>query len=130
MIPARIYADLVGKPFAEGGRGPAFDCVGLAVEFQRRRGIGTPMYLSDEVELHRQIAAGGALDDCHRLDAAEPGCYVLLRSFEEGERHIGVMVDPYRMLHSRREVGSVLEVLSRSVWARRVIGFYRAEVAA
>jgi len=117
------------------GQGKQSDVAGFGFleadqQFQRRRGLALPAYLSDEGELHRQLAAGGALDDCKRLDSAEPGCFVLLRSFDEGERHIGVMVDGYKMLHAHRGIGAVLDVLSRSVWARRVIGFYRAEVAA
>lgn len=130
-ISPRILDGLIGKPFKAGGRGPdAFDCVGLAVEVQRRRGLPQPPFLSDEVELHRQLAAGGALCDAQRLETAEPGCFVLLRSFEEGHHHIGIMIDRFTMLHCRREIGVAREVLARSLWARRVIGFYRPEAQA
>ena len=128
-IPARIYADLIGKPFATGGRGPSeYDCVGLTLEFQRRRGLALPAYLSDEAELHRQLAAGGALADCQRLPSAEAGCVVLLRGLDGG-RHIGCMVDGHRMLHVSRDCAVVLEVLGRSLWRTRVLGFYRMEPA-
>ncbi len=34
-----VYADLIGKPFAYGGRGPdSYDCFGLLLELQRRLG--------------------------------------------------------------------------------------------
>ena len=126
-ISARLYADLIGKPFQEGGRGPsAYDCVGLCMEFQRRRGLVLPAYLSDEAELHRQLAAGGVLDDCHRLAAPEPGCVALLRNFEGG-RHLACMVDLYRMLHVSRDVATCTEILGRSIWRTRVVGFYRME---
>lgn len=128
-IPARIYSDLIGKPYAPGGRGPAaYDCVGLTIEFQRRRGLVLPTYLSDEAELHRQLATGGALSEPQRLPAAEPGCVVLLRGFD-GERHIGCMLDTYRMLHVSRNFATCMEVLSRSLWRTRVLGFYRMEAA-
>lgn len=130
-VPARIYADLIGKPFLAGGRGPnSYDCVGLTIEFQRRRGLVLPAYLSDEAELHRQLAAGGVLADCHRLPAAEPGCVALLRGFDGEERHLGNMLDPYRMLHVSRNFATCTEILCRSVWRTRVLGFYRMEAAA
>ena len=131
MIAPRVYADLIGKPFVEGGRGPnAYDCVGLAMVFQERLGAELPAYVSDHTELHRQLAVGGVFEECRRIDRPEPGCIVLLRSFDDGSRHIGVMVDAFRMLHTRRTAGAVIEVLHRSVWEKRVIGFYRAEVSA
>lgn len=126
-ISPRLYADLIGKPFAEGGRGPSeYDCLGLALEFQRRLGKVLPAYLSDEAELHRQLAAGGVLDDCHRLTVAEPGCVVLL-SNPEGGRHLGCMIDGYRMLHVSAHLATCVEVLGRSLWRTRVLGFYRME---
>ena len=131
-ISARIYADLVGKPFALHGRGPReYDCLGLAMEFQRRRGLALPAYLSDVEELHRAIADGGQFSEAHRLEAAEPGCVVLLRSpGSDYHRHIGCMVDRFRMLHASEDAGaSVLEVLTRCAWSRRVLGFYRVESA-
>ena len=128
-IPARLYGDLIGKPYLIGGRGPtAYDCVGLTIEFQRRRGLALPAYLSDEAELHRQLAAGGALADCHKLATAAPGCVVLLRGFDGG-RHLGCMVDGYRMLHVSRDCAVIVEVLARSLWRTRVLGFYRMEAA-
>lgn len=126
-ISPRLYASLIGAPFVEDGRGPGYDCVGLAMEFQRRRGLALPAYLSEPEELHRQLAAGGILEEARRLDAAEAGCVVLLRSPSRlAQRHLGVMVDPFRMLHASQDVGSVvLENLNRSIWGRRVLGFYR-----
>jgi cell wall-associated NlpC family hydrolase len=131
-ISPRIYSDLIGKRFASGARGPAeFDCVGLAIEFHRRRGFELPAFLSDEASLHRAIAAGGPLSQPHQLAGPEPGCCVLMRSQGGPGRHLGCMVDRYRMIHASEPVGStVLEVLSRSVWGRRVLGYYRIEGAA
>lgn len=38
-----IVAELLGLPYALGGRGPeAFDCYGLVREFHRRRGLELP----------------------------------------------------------------------------------------
>lgn len=128
-LSPRLYADLIGKPFAHGGRGPdAYDCVGLQMELQRRRGLNLPAYLSDPDELHRQIADGGVLSDAHRLASREPGCVVLMRSSGVAARHLGGMVDAYRMLHANEDTHTVIvENLDRSLWGRRVLGFYAPE---
>lgn len=127
QLAPRFYADLIGKPFAHGGRGPStYDCVGLAEEVLRRMGVCLPAHLSDEAELHRQLAPGGLLEEPRKLNGPEPGAVVLLRSPDPAERHVGIMVDPYRMLHCSEDAGSVVrEVLSNSFWGRRVVGFYR-----
>lgn len=129
-LPAALYADLVGKPFERGARGPyAYDCVGLAAELQRRRGVCLPGFLSDEAELHRQLAAGGVLSDTRRLDGPEAGCIVLVRMLED-ERHIGVMLDPFRMLHTTEQTkAAVIERTLDPLWKRRILGFYTMEPA-
>lgn len=123
-----IYADLIGKPFQDDGRGPdVYDCLGLAIEVQRRLGITVPDFLSSEAELHRQIAAGGFLADCEKLAVAEPGCVVLMRSLGgRANRHLGVMVDRFRMVHASEPAHTVvLERLSSSRWATHILGFYK-----
>lgn len=128
MIPARIYVDLIGKPFERGARGPEkYDCVGLALEMARRLGKHPPNYLSDEEELHRHLAAdGSALADCKCIDAAEPGCVVLLR-MNENLRHLAFMVDSSRMLHTTARTGCVIERVTDPLWKPRVLGFYSLE---
>jgi hypothetical protein len=128
MIPARMYSDLLGKPFAEDGRGPdAYDCVGLAMEVARRRGFKLPVYVSDPAELHRQLAAGGVLSEARRLDIPEAGCIALTRMLGD-DRHIVTMVDSYRLLHTSKQTGrAVVERILEPIWQRRVLGFYRLE---
>ena len=126
-IDPKLYQDLIGAPFVERGRGPGFDCVGLAMEFQRRRGLLLPAFLSEPEELHRQLAQGGILEDARRLDAPEPGCVVLLRTGLH-QRHLGSMVDRYRMLHTEQSVGCAVVVrLLENYWLTRVLGFYRVD---
>ncbi len=128
MIPARIYADLIGKPFERGARGPErYDCLGLALEMARRLGKHPPNYLSDEEELHRQLAVdGSALADCVRVIDARPGCVVLLR-MNENLRHLAFMLDGYRMLHTTARTGCVIERVTDPLWKPRVLGFYSLE---
>lgn len=127
-LPSRLFADLIGKPWVDSARGPdAYDCLGLAIEVTRRRGHVMPAYLSDEATLHREMAADGcALGLLTRVPAPEPGDIVLLRSSSALGYHLGVMVDSYRMLHASEPAGAVvLETISRTLWKRRVLGFYR-----
>jgi NlpC/P60 family len=126
MIAASVFTDLLGKPFAEGARGPeAFDCVGIALEVARRLGKQLPDYLSSEAELHAQLSGDGStLADCPQIARPEPGCLVLFR-MSSSEHHIGTMIDPYRMIHTLPCTGCVIERINSNLWQRKVIGFYR-----
>jgi cell wall-associated NlpC family hydrolase len=126
-LPAALYADLVGKPYAEGARGPAaYDCLGLAIELERRRGLAVPDFVSSEAELHRQLAAGGFLAGLEPISAPEAGALVLMRSDHAAKVHLGVMTDAFSMLHAAEAVGSVVrQRLADTFWKRRVLGFYR-----
>lgn len=120
-----LYGDLLGKPWREDARGPdAFDCLGLAIEVQRRRGLAVPDFISSEAELHRQMAAGGFLAGCAKLEAAEPGCVVLLK-MGVNQHHMGIMLDRYRMLHTAEGTkGVVVERILGPLWPRRIQGYY------
>lgn len=127
-LPANLYADLIGKPFAEGGRGPdAYDCLGMAITLQRRQGRYVPDFASSMDEFHRQFG-DGILGPCSKLDAALPGCVVLLRT-GINERHIGTMIDPYRMIHTMAGLtnGACIERAVTLPWAQRVLGYYMPE---
>ena len=129
-LPAYLYADLIGKPYAEGARGPAaYDCLGLALELQRRQGRRVPDFASTRAEFNRQIGEG-VLGPCRQISEARPGCVVLLRMTDD-QRHIGTMVDPWRMFHTQRDLvtGAAVDGLLRPAWQRRVLGFYMPEVS-
>jgi cell wall-associated NlpC family hydrolase len=129
-LSARIYADLVGKPFVEGGRGPyGYDCLGLALELQRRQGRPVDDYASTMDEFTRAYS-GGVFGPCMRLEAAEAGCVVLLRT-GINRRHVGTMLDNFTMLHTMEDLKrSAIERILAPEWTRRIIGFYRPEVQA
>lgn len=125
-IAPRLYADLIGKPYRDGARGPdAYDCLGLAMEMARRLGLEVPDFVSSEEELHRQLAGdGSALASMPRIEQPEPGCVVLLRGVPA---HLGVMLDRWWMLHSLAGTNCTRERITEPAWQRRVIGFYRLE---
>jgi len=132
-LSARLYSDLIGKPYRDAGRGPdAFDCLGLAIEMQRRQGRDVPDFASTIEEFHRLYQPGaeghpGILGPAREIPTAVPGCAVLLRMMG-GELHLGTMLDAWTMLHTQRGIGAACtESLLRPVWQRRVIGYYVPE---
>ena len=127
-LPPALYADLVGKPFARDGRGPeAYDCLGLVMAVLRRNGVALPAYASTPEELARQHTEG-MLGPCYRLERADTGAVVLLRGLRPDERHLGLMLDRWHMLHASEDAGQVVkENLQRSIWGRRVLGYYFPE---
>jgi cell wall-associated NlpC family hydrolase len=127
-ISSRLFADLLGKRWLEGARGPdAYDCVGLVLEIQRRRGIPVPEYVSSEAEFHRQFGQDASFAECPRLEAAQPGCIVLLK-MGANQHHLGVMVDRYRMVHTAEgSQGVCIERVLDPRWARRIVGYYLLE---
>lgn len=123
-LPAHIYADLVGKPFEDGGRGPdTFDCWGVLQAIQRRLG-NTPTDFPSRPELLQQVVA----DEWQPIqrDQILPGDAILLRSsMAKYTWHIGVVVDSFTMLHARESVGVCAERIDSPAYTRRIVGFYR-----
>lgn len=123
-LPARYYADLVGKPFLRGGRGPdAYDCWGVLQVVQRRMGNAPTDFPTDPTLLMQAVS-----DEWMPVDRQQikPGDGILLRSsMSEYIWHIGVVVDPFKMLHARESVGVCVERIDSSGYLRRICGFYR-----
>jgi cell wall-associated NlpC family hydrolase len=129
-LASSVYADLLGKPFVAGARGPdSYDCVGLAMVIAQRLGKQVPAYVSSEAELHAQLGAGGAsLADCPQIPRPVPGCAVLLR-ISPNQHHLAFMVDESRMVHTTQATGCVIERVNSPLWQRKVIGYYSLEAA-
>jgi cell wall-associated NlpC family hydrolase len=119
------FSDLIGKPFAYGGRGPDFfDCYGLLMEMKRREGVVIPDYKSPE-ELQK-IAL--VIESEKRLWTAiprpRPGCAVAIR-VGRFVAHVGYMIDSLHMLHTWEKSGGVMyEPLEQSIWVKRIAGYY------
>jgi hypothetical protein len=127
-LPARLYADLLGKPFARGARGPeAYDCLGLALEMARRLGYRFPDFVSCEDTLHAELGQGAcSLADCPRIAVPEPGCVALLRMGPD-QHHLAFFIDRFRMIHTTAATGCVIERALEPLWKRRILGYYRLE---
>lgn len=123
-LSARYFADLIGKPFLRGGRGPeGYDCWGVLQEVQRRLGNSPTDFPTDPTLLMQAIS-----DEWMPLERyqAKPGDGVLLRSANAAYVwHIGVMVGPFKMLHAREGAGVCTERVDSPAYLRRICGFYR-----
>ncbi|OYU91873.1 MAG: phage tail protein [Bradyrhizobiaceae bacterium PARB1] len=125
------FERFVGVPYADKGRGPAYDCWGLAVAVMRElRGVDLPSYSDRYVSSgdRKALAAliGGELDPWDEITAGQERAFdaVLMR---EGRfpRHIGIVTEPGRLLHVLEGQTSVIERYRDGALKHRVIGFYR-----
>ena len=123
LSPA-LYADLIGKPFRYGARGPVeYDCWGLLQELLRRQGHAPVDYPSNP-----ELVRHALKDEWQSLERHEvrPGDGILLRSVDpKYVWHIGVVVDGCRMLHTRECAGVLVERFDSPAYARRLAGFFR-----
>lgn len=131
----------VGAPFADGGRGPAaFDCWGLVRDvLAARAGIALPVYgevpAAHLAAVARALRAGAAAEEWRAVHVPAPLDVVLMRSPRGGAAvvHVGVMVEPARMLHVEEAAAVVAVGLDHWSVRGRVLGFRRhraLEVAA
>lgn len=123
-------SDLVGKPFAEFGRGPeAFDCYGLVIEVSRRLGRPFPDYGSlpaaSEACIRRIEERSGELSP---VASPEVGDVVLMGVAAPGRPdHLGVVTEPGWFLHTLPSRGACLSRLS--LWEQFILGVYRHDAA-
>lgn len=116
--------ELIGAPFAYGGRGPdAFDCYGLVMHLLRENhGIEVPDFASSSEQpvIMARIATG--VQDWEQVSAA-PGTVALFR-IGRYISHCGYLLDSTRMIHTWEDSdGVVIERLDP--WKQRTVGFYR-----
>jgi len=124
--------DLIGKPFVDGGRGPAgYDCYGLVMEVMRRYGIALPDYGCSCLDRHdpAAIAAACAAAGPHwtQIPTPEPGCLVAIAYPYPGLiSHVGVVIAADRFIHTRAATGGVtIDRLSSPAWRKRIRGYWR-----
>lgn len=121
-LPARMIADLIGKPYLDRGRGPnMFDCEGLFLEVQRRRGYeGCVPFLGNTKQRARgwmQIADA----TWTQLATPRPGCAV----FFPADLHVGTVYDAGRFLHTSSELGEAfLDTFDSPHWDHKKRLFY------
>jgi cell wall-associated NlpC family hydrolase len=126
-IPARLYADLLGKAYGPGGRGPSFfDCYGLVKCVLERLGICVPDYPSaKDAGVNAALILAAMEAGWEPIKGPEANCIVLFRMELRAGTHVGVMVDTKRFLHVQEKTRVCVERIDSDMWKRRVMGFYR-----
>jgi len=112
----------LGLPYAELGRGPAYDCLGLFLAVQREE------FGRDLLDPLCHPRDGFALTDDHRVlweraPKASAGCAVLFRW--PAWWHIGVAINDRLMLHIETDLGGSQVVdFSHRRFGHRLEGIY------
>lgn len=121
------HEDLIGVPFAIGGRDPSIglDCVGLLLEVYRRAGIIMPSVpggygdtWGSDWEIIREMERLGWSRITGTVQALDA---VLVPDRDSGlPTHVGVLLDESRVLHAHRSCGVVVTPLRalrvESIW--------------
>lgn len=129
-LPAATLSisDLIGIPFADGGRGPdSYDCFGLLEELYRRRGIFLPTEPNPLSLEQKGVAIAASIErgEWVRIKEPEPYCAVAFRMIPPYVTHIGMVLEcRQKFIHTREGTNVAIERLNNIVWRHRIAGFY------
>lgn len=128
MVYINRIADLVGKQFKDGGRGPdSFDCWGLTLEVFKRYKIRLPDY---QISCHNTAAVNGEMErqrsEWRRCTGEIPVPALVAIAFEPGiVQHSGVYIGSGQFIHAYEKTGNVVINRIHDVfWRRAIEGFY------
>ena len=124
------YDDLIGVPFADGGRDKkGLDCYGLASLLYARQGVLLPdfkvcAYNSELVDdtIGEQRKYWQRIDNAGQLPIP---CLVVIR-FNHPVlcNHVGVYIGDGRFIHTREKIGVNIDRIDSPAWRRKIEGFY------
>lgn len=118
------YADLIGKRFEYGGRGPdCYDCYGLVKELLNRLGQDVPDYKSP-TEAAKIIALMLSSRAQWKETTKKPGAVALIKVM--GNLHVGFVLPYNRFIHTWEKSGGVV-VEHFYDWEKRVMAYYEYE---
>jgi cell wall-associated NlpC family hydrolase len=122
------YSDLIGKPFANHGRGPdSYDCYGLAKEVFRRCGIELPEFwvsCEDATRIEETILNEKAGGRWVRLQKPQVPCLVVLRFNSDKINHVGVYVGFGEFLHTAKKSGVHVGRIDHPYYRNVIEGYY------
>jgi cell wall-associated NlpC family hydrolase len=124
------YDDLIGKSFADMGRGPdAYDCWGLVLEISRRLGKHVPDYgechywdashILEQYYIHKP--------DYERVTPPPELGDIVIYKRMSGELHFGVVVDEHCFLHAGPKIGVRKNRFDHPIICQLIEGFYRCK---
>jgi len=122
-------ADLVGKPFKSGGRGPdEYDCYGLVIEIYRRLGIEIPNYTVNALDFR---AVNAIYQEGKKLwilvDKPEILDILAIKFNSPVINHVAVYLGNHQFIHARQGSNSCIESTENIYWKRAIKGYYRWE---
>lgn len=120
-----VLDQYIGLPYAEGGRGPAWDCVGLFLRLQRElfgRALPDPLCARENAAHDPRVIA--ARDDWKQIQHPMAGDAALYGSGGAG-LHVACIVDAMHILHIEGPRGSVLERIDSPRRITRLQGYFR-----
>lgn len=123
----------IGIPFEEKGRSAqGLDCWGLvALIYKQERGIILPDYLDVyETTNDREILAKTIREERESkwIDPKEPKEFdVIILNMRGVPMHCGIVIRPGLMIHSSKDINTVIEKYDSMRWKNKVMGFARYE---
>lgn len=125
-------SDLIGKPFANKGRGPdAFDCWGVVMEVERRGGNIVPDYGMDALaaRLIANVFGNAAVSDCWvQVESPAPMDVVAIKNCESDPtlvNHFGVFLGGGKFIHIMRKTRCSIGEVNSPMWKHQIAGYYR-----
>lgn len=125
-----MIEDLLGKPYKDGGRGPAFfDCWGLAMEVHKRFNITLPDFeicasmttlINDEISLQKTLS-----DNWLQINEPLVPCIVVIKTHPVFVQHVGVYVGDGKFIHTSSKTNVCRNKVTDLIWSRRIKGFYK-----
>jgi cell wall-associated NlpC family hydrolase len=133
--PPSWVAHYLGAPYVHGARegdvASGYNCWGLFAAVQREVFGRTLAEYEGPLALRGNAAAMGAAAEALAAQFEElapgqerEGDAILMRIAGQ-PIHVGVVIAPGEMLHSERGANACRESYRNSLWARRIVGFYR-----
>lgn len=116
-------AEMLGKPFEMGARGPdAFDCYGLVIDAYRRLQGTELIDYTDPPTMGAEIRRV-MTNEIEQLWEPDPdGSLLFMRLY--GNAHVGYRVSPSSFAHVWEQSGGV-RIERNYLWASRIQGTYR-----
>lgn len=119
----------IGLPYEDLGRSPdGVDCWGLARLVYASVGIDLPSYAGGYASTQERAEIAGLIEGAKPqwIKVDDPRAFDLV-TFRRGrlESHVGVVVEPGRMLHVTSAAPSCIERYSDDYWRARLTGFWR-----
>lgn len=118
--------DIVGKPYAEGGRGPnSYDCWGVVMYIYRKHGLNLYNYPVSFANMDaRQMSDYINEKKKYWVNVGRPQllAVVLFNDFKGNAAHVGVCLDNEKFIHAEEGVGVCIDRIEK--WKPFVQGYY------